>query len=125
MRNRIFGFLAICLTLLSCNFSKNGIIAEIKNSTDQPIRNITFSSDENTTLEFDLIEPKESVEEFLDMTNNHNKGDGAYILRFERENGDIEHNVSGYYTNGGSLDRKVFYEIKKDTIITKFSHSEY
>ena len=113
-------FTILLLTLTSCNSGKNGITAEIKNSSDKTIRNVIFSSDQNTKLEFDKIEPNQSVEKFLDMTDNH-KGDGTYILRFERENGKKEHTGGGYYTNGGSLDRKVEYEIKNDTILMKFS----
>ncbi|MCP4977681.1 MAG: hypothetical protein GY931_16140 [Maribacter sp.] len=81
---------------------------------------MTFSSDVNTNLEFDKIKPNETVKKFLDMTNNQN-GDGAYLLRFERENGKTEQTVGGYYTNGMSLDRKVWCEIKNDTVIMKFS----
>ncbi|WP_338359021.1 hypothetical protein [Yeosuana marina] len=85
---------------------------------------MTFLSDGNTKLEFDKIEPNQTVERFLDMTNNQ-KGDGAYGLIFERENGKKEQTVGGYYTNGGSLDRKVECEIKNDTILMKFSGIGY
>ena len=117
-------FLILILTLISCNYGKNGITTEIKNSSDKTIRNVTFSSDGNTKLEFDKIEPNETIEKFLDMTNNQ-KGDGAYVLRFERENSKVEQTVGGYYTNGGSLDRKVVCEIKNDTILMKFSGIGY
>jgi hypothetical protein len=114
----------LLLTLISCNYGKNGITAEIKNSSDKTIRNVTFLSDGNTKLEFDKIEPNQTVEEFLDMTNNQ-KGDGAYGLIFKRENGKREQTVGGYYTNGGSLNRKVVCEIKNDTVLMKFSGTGY
>ena len=117
-------FVILLLTLISCNYGKNGITVEIKNSSDKTIRNVTFLSDGNTKLEFNKIEPNQTVEKFLDMTNNQ-KGDGAYGLIFERENGKKEQTVGGYYTNGGSLDRKVEYEIKNDTILMKFSGIGY
>lgn len=114
----------LILTFFSCNFGKNGITAEIKNSSEKTIRNVIFSSDENTKLEFEKIEPNQTVKKFLDMTNNH-KGDGAYELRFERENGKTEQTPCGYYTKGGSLDRKVTFEIKNDFILIKFSGIVY
>ncbi len=122
MKKIFFGILI--LTLISCNYGKNGITAEIKNSSDKTIQNVIFSSDKNTKLEFDKIEPNQTVKKFLDMTNNQ-KGDGAYGLSFERENGKEEHTGGGYYTNGGSLDRKVKCEIKNDTILINFSGIGY
>ncbi|TYB71887.1 hypothetical protein [Bizionia myxarmorum] len=116
--------LILTLTLTSCNYGKNGITAEIKNSSDKIIRNVTFLSDKNTKLVFDKIEPNETVTKFLDMTNNQG-GDGSYGLTFDRENGKTEHTANGYYTNGASLDRKVTCEIKNDTILMKFSGIGY
>lgn len=112
------------LTLISCNYGKNGITAEIKNSSDKIIRNVIFSSDKNTKLQFEKIEPNQIVKKFLDMTDNQ-KGDGAYGLTFEREDGKKELTGGGYYTNGGSLDRKVTCEVKNDTILLKFSGIGY
>ena len=116
--------LILLLTFISCNYGKNGIIAKIKNSSDKTIRNVIFLSDGSTKLEFEKIKPNETVEEFLDMTNNQ-KEDGAYGIIFERKNGKKEQTVGGYYTNGGSLNRKVFCEIKNDTILMKFSGTGY
>lgn len=112
------------LTLTSCHYGKNGILVEIKNKSDRTIHNVTFSSDANTKLEFERIEPNESVEKFLDMTNNQ-KGDGSYGLIFQRENGNKEQTGGGYYTNGASLDRKVVCEVRNDTILMKFSGTGY
>lgn len=114
----------LLLTLTSCYFGKNGILVEIKNASDGTIHNVTFSSDANTKLEFERIEPNESDEKFLDMTTNQ-KGDGSYVLIFERENGEKEQSAGGYYTNGGSLDRKVVCEVKNDTVLMTFSGAGY
>ena len=118
--SRILSFLLIFTTLISCNLKKNGITSKIKNSSDDTIINVTFLSDKNSKLEYGKIEPNETIEEFLDMTNNH-KGDGAYKLKFERENGKKEQIIFGYYTNGGALNKEVFCEIKNDTVLIKFN----
>jgi hypothetical protein len=124
MNNLRILILIIITTLISCNFKKNGITSKIKNSSNETIINVTFLSDENSKLEFSKIEPNQFVEEFLDMTNNH-KGDGAYKLKFERENKKKEQIIFGYYTNGVALNRKVFCEIKSDTVLIKFNSIKY
>jgi len=124
MNNLRILILIIITTLISCNFKKNGITSKIKNSSNESIINVTFLSDENSKLEFSKIEPNQFVEEFLDMTNNH-KGDGAYKLKFERENKKKEQIIFGYYTNGVALNRKVFCEIKSDTVLIKFNSIKY
>jgi len=122
--NNLRILILIITTLISCNLKKNGITSKIKNSSNESIINVTFLSDENSKLEFSKIEPNQFVEEFLDMTNNH-KGDGAYKLKFERENGKKEQIIFGYYTNGVALNRKVFCEIKSDTVLIKFNSIKY
>ena len=124
MNNLRILILIIITTLISCNFKKNGITSKIKNSSNESIINVTFLSDKNSKLEFSKIEPNQFVEEFLDMTNNH-KGDGAYKLKFERENKKKEQIIFGYYTNGVALNRKVFCEIKSDTVLIKFNSIKY
>jgi len=117
---RIPSLILIITILISCNLKKNGILSKIKNSSNDTIFNIIFLSDENTKVEFSKIKPNQIVEKFLDMTNNH-KGDGAYNLKFERENGKKEQIIFGYYTNGGALNKEVFCEIKNDTVLIKFN----
>jgi len=121
---RILILILIITTLISCNFKKNGITSKIKNSSNETIINVTFLSDENSKLLYSKIEPNQFVEEFLDMTNNH-KVDGAYKLKFERENGKKEKIIFGYYSNGGALNREVFCEIKNDTVLIKFNSIKY
>ena len=58
------------------------------------------------------------MNEFLSMRNNHSYG--AYSLTFNRANGKKEIREDGYYTNGGSLDRWVKFEVKADTIFVEF-----
>ena len=124
MNNLRILILIIITTLISCNFKKYGITSKIKNSSNESIINVTFLSDENSKLDFSKIEPNQFVEEFLDMTNNH-KGDGTYKLKFERENEKKEQIIFGYYTNGLALNRKVFCEIKNDTVLIKFNSIKY
>ena len=124
MNIRIIILILIITTIISCNFKKNGITSKIKNSSNETIINVTFLSDKNSKLEYSKIEPNQFVEEFLDMTNNH-KGDGAYKLKFERENGKKEQHIFGYYSNGGALNREVFCEIKNHTVFIKFNSIKY
>ena len=117
--------ITIILTLNSCfMFNENGIEMEIKNDSSEPISNVEFTTSENLdVIKIDRIEPNESVTEFLSMRKN--KSDGAYSLTFTRANGKKEMSGGGYYTNGGSLDRWVKFEVKSDTTFAKFSGIGY
>ena len=120
--------LIIILTLLSLNscflLKENGINIEIKNKSNFPIENVKFyTSEKLTDIKFDKIEPNQTVENFLSMKDN--KIDGSYILEFNRIGGVKEYSGGGYYTNGGSLDELVQFEIQKDTTLVKFKVSEY
>lgn len=48
------------------------------------------------------------------------KSDGSYTLTFKRESEKKEIVSGGYYTNGGSLNQKVIFEIKNDTVLLTF-----
>ena len=115
----------LLLSLNSCYLlKKNGIEFTIENKSDFPIENVKFSTSEKLTImEFDKIEPNQSIAEFLSMKNN--KHDGSYTLEFTRSNGIKESQRFGYYTNGGALDRWVEFKIQNDTISRKFSGSGY
>lgn len=105
-------------------FKENGIEMEIKNDSNEPITNVEFTTSEKLeVIKIDRIEPNESVNEFLSMRNN--QSDGAYSLTFNRANGKKEISGGGYYTNGGSLDRWVKFEVKADTTIVEFSGIGY
>ena len=106
--------------MISCNGLRNGIIAEIKNDSKGAITNIVFSSDKKTKLIFKILKPNQTIRKALNMINNE-KRDGSYKLVFYRLDGKREEIDSGYYTNGGSLDSKVIYTIRNDTVEIKFS----
>jgi hypothetical protein len=118
--------IAIILTLSSCHFigKGSGIEFTIENKSDFPIENVRFTTSENLAeLKFDRIEPNENVSDFLTMKEN--QSDGSYVLEFTRMNGKKETQGYGYYTNGGALDKWVEFEVKNDTITTKFSGMKY
>src|SRR5690554_1150766 len=114
---RVNNFIFVLFFFVSCNSSKNGIDVEIINSSDETVSNVTFYTF-GSKLVFDKIESNEKVIGFLDMTNT--KGDGSYTLTFIDKNKEKKQIARGYYTNGGSLDRKVIYEIKNDTVLVDF-----
>lgn len=116
--------LILIFVLIACVNSGNGITVSIVNSSDHAIHNVEFSTDENTFLKFDHIPAKGGVKAFLDMSNNH-KGDGAYVIEFERMDGKREHKVGGYYTNGAALNRYVLCTVEKDSILMTFENLEY
>jgi len=113
------------LTLNSCYLlKKNGIDFEIVNKSNAEITNVKFTTSEKLNIiEIEKIEPNEIMSEFLSM--KYNKTDGAYFLEFTRSNGKKEIFKRGYYTNGGSLDRWVKFEVEKDTVVVEFSGSGY
>jgi len=117
--------LILLLTLSSCYFyKKNGIEVKIKNNSNEPITNVEFTTTEKVDiLEFDKIEPNQTVTEFLSM--NKNKSDGAYSLTFTRANGKTEMSGGGYYTNGSSLDHRMDFIVENDTTIVKFDAPIY
>lgn len=124
MKKILFGILV--LTLNSCHLigKGDGVKFAIKNKSDFPIENVRFTTSENLAeLKFDKIKPNESVSDFLSMKKN--KSDGSYVLEFTRMNGKKESKAYGYYTNGGALDSWIEFEIKNDTIISKFSGMKY
>lgn len=113
------------LTLNSCFLLKeNGIDIEIKNNSDLTIENVKFYTSENLAVVlFDKIEPNQIVKNFLSMKDNH--VDGSYILEYNKSGGEKEYSGGGYYTNGGSLNELVQFEIKKDTTLVKFTSDRY
>lgn len=109
-----------CLFLLtSCSLGKNGIDVEIINSSNEVITDVTFVTFGNSKLIFDKVEPNQRVIDFFDMIDTP-KSDGSYTLIFTDKNGDKKQITGGYYTNGSSLNRKITYEIKNDTVLVDF-----
>ena len=76
-----------------------------------------YTSEQLQIADFDRIEAAKSVSDFLSMKDN--QGDGHYILEFTRSDGKKEIQTAGYYTNGGSLNSWIHFEIKSDTILVK------
>ena len=115
----------VILTLNSCFvFEENGIEIKIKNSSSKPITDVEVTTSEKLdVIKIDRIEPNENVSEFLSMREN--KTDGGYILTFTRENGKTETRKDGYYTNGGSLDEWIEFNVKSDTVLVKLSGMRY
>lgn len=116
---KIYRILFCLFLLTSCNLGKNGIDVEIINSSEITINDAVFFTLGSTKLSFDKIEPNQKVIKFFDMTDIP-KSDGSYILIFTDKNGEKKQMSDGYYTNGGSLNRKVIYEIKNDTVLVEF-----
>ena len=105
-------------------FKENGIEVKIKNNSSEPITNVEFTTTEKIEIiKIDRIEPNKSVTEFLSMRKN--KTDGAYSRTFTRVNGKKEISGGGYYTNGGSLDHWVDFEVENDTVVVKFDAPIY
>lgn len=50
---------------------------------------------------------------------NISASDGGYMLEFRRRNGMEVKTGGGYYTNGASLDRKITFIIKNDTVLVE------
>ncbi|MEZ4796055.1 MAG: hypothetical protein R2785_02690 [Flavobacteriaceae bacterium] len=124
MTKKFYVFI-LFLTLNSCYLLKeNGIDFEIVNQSNVEITNVKFTTSEKlNNIEIEKIVPNEVISEFLSM--KYNKTDGAYFLEFTRSNGKKEIVKSGYYTNGGSLDRWVKFVEEKDTVVVEFSGTGY
>ena len=105
-------------------YSPNGIEVQIKNNSDKIIQNVVFSTTENLdSLMFYTIKPGEKVKGFLSLKET--KSDGSYTLvyeDFQKNKFEIER---GYYTNGGSSDNLVEFDIRKDTSFVKFDKPKY
>ena len=103
---------------------ENGIEVKVKNISNETITNVEFTTTERIEfINIDKLKPNKSKTEFLSMKKN--KSDGAYSLTFTRANGKKELISCGYFSNGGSLDHWVDFEIENDTTIVKFDAPIY
>ncbi len=99
---------------------ENGIDVIVKNNSESPIENVKFyTTEKKDVVEFDKINSNQSVRNFLSMEKN--ESDGGYVLDFIRANGETESGYGGYYTNGGSLNTKITFEVLMDTVIVSMS----
>jgi hypothetical protein len=118
---KIFLIFNVVLILNSCFlFKENGIDVLINNNSEKSISNVIVTTSENlNSVDIIHIGPGENAKDFLSMKNN--QSDGSYILEFTRQNGKKETIGAGYYTNGGSLNSLITFEIDKDTVFAVIS----
>ena len=114
--------ISIILLFSSCTFiQQDGIAFNIINQSDETISNIEFSTTENQEIiKINTLNPSEHDSQFLSMKMN--KTDGAYLLTFDKANGEKVQNNNGYYSNGVPLNKTINYVIKNDTIIVKYDN---
>ena len=112
--------LTVLLTLNSCYlFKEKGIDFKIVNNSEMEISDVKFyTSEQLNKVEFDSIAANKSVSDFLSMKDN--QSDGSYILEFTRADSKKEIQSAGYYTNGGSINSWIRFEVKSDTILVKY-----
>lgn len=78
--------------------------------------NIILKTSENLdSTVITSIQPQDTKSGFLRMTNT--KSDGSYVLEFTNSKGEKVFTGGGYYTNGGSLDSWIRFEIREDTTL--------
>ncbi len=114
--------LSLLITLSSCFLLQDkGIVFKIENTSDYPVTDTKISTSEHLdSITFDEIAPKDYREDFLSMKNN--KSDGHYTLSFTREDGTTVNENHGYYTNGGSLESWIHFEIQNDTTVVRYGY---
>ncbi|MFC5624365.1 hypothetical protein [Algoriphagus winogradskyi] len=115
----------LIMTLISCvSHEEKGIEVVIKNNTDKMLTNVGFSTTEKLeVLAMGDIQADERVSDFLSMKNNI--VDGAYSLTFTHSDGKKETSITGYYTNGAPLEKRVEYRIENDSTFVTFSKFGY
>lgn len=118
---KILLFVFLTLALNSCNSSEdNGIDVTITNFSSEPLANLEFTTTELLdSVRIDKVQVDKRVTGFLSMQRN--KTDGAYSLTFTRADGKIENSISGYYSNGGPLNKRVEYKVENGTVLVEFS----
>lgn len=116
--------LLVILVVYSCSmFDDNGINFSIKNASNSPISNITFSTSEFLEKKnFEVLQNDLQHSGFLSMKDN--KFDGCYILTFTRANGVNDSINFGYYSNGICLNEWIDIEIKSDNVLTVIGESK-
>ena len=102
---------------ISCLYEGNGIDYLIKNTSEHPVTKVKFYTSERVNIAVvDSINAQGRSSGWLSMKKN--KGDGNYILEFQRHNGKIEKHSGGYYTNK-AISRFIEFEIQNDTVLFK------
>jgi len=124
MKKKIFAFFSLFL-ITACSVNNNEVIFEIKNNSNNDIKNVEILASEETcsTKNYKEIISQNSKEKLiLDFSYiknsecSHPTSDGAYIFTYKIDDETFEKRF-GYYTNGTPLDKKVEIEIKEDNQI--------
>jgi len=116
-------FLLILILILfnSCNLiQEKGIDFKIINNSDSQISNVKISASDLDSITFDSTAAKDYREDFLSMKQN--KVDGHYTLSYTRQDDTTVNENHGYYTNGGSLESWIRFEIQNDTTLVKYGN---
>jgi len=109
----------ILMVFLSSCDKDNGIAIGIENKTNDAINNVVFTTTEDLTqIRIDRLEPKERVIRYLSMSNSIK--DGAYVLSFNRANGQKESSKVGYYSNGLALNQRVDFQVNNEGVVVAF-----
>ncbi len=118
-------FLLFILSFIACkSYSKKGIEVAVFNHSSSVIVDVVVGTSEKlSTIVFEEVQKDENKSSRLVM--EHNNTDGSYTISFKRLNGRKENITVGYYTNGGSLDRKMTIAVQNDTTLVTFSGVVY
>jgi hypothetical protein len=113
-------FLTLTLTLSSCfQFQEKDTVFKVENTSDTAVTNLTITTSENLdSITFKSIASNDYIEDFLSMKNN--RLDGSYTLSYMREDGSLVNENYRYYTNGGSSEPWIRFEIRNDTTVVNF-----
>jgi len=119
---KFIGLLICSLVLASCNlFEGTGVDFEVKNNTERTLNRVQVKTNHGSkTSVFNKIAPGKSVSGFLKI--NGDKADGNYILKFERENEEIERVINEYFSDGTAMSHKIIFEIEDDTVYFNTEH---
>ena len=88
----------------------------IRNETLINYDSIKVYSSEHTPTVFKDFHPNTTRKGYVAF-NKNNVGDGAYNIQIYNDGKLLKQMCFGYFTNGKSLNRLIYIEIKPDTII--------
>jgi len=107
----------ICIFLVYCFFScvKDQPAIRIVNNSGIAYDSIQIFASEHKKTVFKNVKPKDKMNGIIAF-DDKNIGDGCYKLLLFKDGDLFKNECFGYYTNGGSLDRKFNITIETDTI---------
>ncbi len=118
---RKYFFIVLMLVMISsCSFNtKKGIKISIENKSNHNLENVSLSTTENVIeLKLEKLNKGDVYSDFLSLKDN--KVDGAYVIKFKRQNKEFEEHRFGYYTNGTALEDSMKIEILNNEIQVKY-----